>query len=59
MARGVAISPEPLERREFRRLLAVSALAHLALALFLGFSPSGEVVMPLGVIAVDLVAIET
>jgi outer membrane biosynthesis protein TonB len=56
VARGVAILPEPLERREFRRLLVVSALAHLALAIFLGFSPSGEVVMPLGVIAVDLVA---
>ena len=56
MARGVAISVEPLERREFRRLLVVSGLAHAALALFLGFSPGGEVVMPQGVIAVELVA---
>ena len=56
MARGVAISLEPLERREFRRLLVVSCLAHAALALFLGVSPSGEVVMPQGVIAVELVA---
>jgi outer membrane biosynthesis protein TonB len=56
VARGVAISLEPLERREFRRLLVVSALAHLALGLFLGFSPGGEVVMPQGVIAVELVA---
>lgn len=56
VARGVAISLEPLERREFRRLLVVSAVAHLALGLFLGFSPGGEVVMPQGVIAVELVA---
>lgn len=56
MARGVAISLEAVERREFRRLLLVSCLAHVALALFLGFSPSGEVVMPQGVIAVELVA---
>jgi colicin import membrane protein len=56
VSRGVAISLEPLERREFRRLLVVSALAHLALALFLGFSPGGEIVMPQGVIAVELVA---
>jgi len=56
VARGVAISLETLERREFRRLLVVSALAHAALALFLGFSPDGEVVMPQGVIAVELVA---
>jgi len=56
VARGVTISLEPLERREFRRLLVVSGLAHAALALFLGFSPGGEVVMPQGVIAVELVA---
>ena len=56
MSRGVAISLEPLERREFRRLLVVSALMHAALGLFLGFSPDGEVVMPQGVIAVELVA---
>ena len=56
MSRGVAISLEPLERREFRRLLVVSAIAHAALALFLGFSRGGEVVMPQGVIAVELVA---
>ena len=56
VAGGVAISREPLERREFRRLLVVSGLAHAALALFLGFSPGGEVVMPQGVIAVELVA---
>ncbi len=56
MARGVAISLESVERREFRRLLLVSCLAHAALALFLGFSRNGEVVMPQGVIAVELVA---
>lgn len=33
-----------------------SALAHAALAFFLAFSPSGEIVMPQGVIAVELVA---
>ena len=37
VARGVAISLEPFERRQFRRLLVVSALAHTALAFFLGF----------------------
>lgn len=57
MTRGVAISVDSFERREFRRLLLVSALAHAALALFLGFSPSGEIVMPQGVIAVELVSI--
>jgi TonB family protein len=57
VTRGVAISLESVERREFRRLLLVSCLAHAALALFLGFSPSGEVVMPQGVIAVELVAL--
>jgi protein TonB len=57
MARGVAISPQPLERKEFRRLLLVSLLAHAALGLFLGFSPRGEVVMPKGVIAVELVSV--
>jgi hypothetical protein len=57
VGRGVAIPLGALERREFRRLLAVSALAHAALAFFLGFSPGGEVVMPQGVIAVELVAL--
>jgi outer membrane biosynthesis protein TonB len=56
VARAVAIPREPLERREFRRLLVVSALAHAALGLFLGFSPGGEIVMPQGVIAVELVS---
>ena len=56
MARGVAISLETFERREFRRLLVVSCLAHAALGLFLVFSPRGDVVMPQGVIAVELVA---
>jgi outer membrane biosynthesis protein TonB len=56
VARGVAISFASFERREFRRLLLVSCLAHAALGLFLGFSPRGEVVMPQGVISVELVA---
>jgi outer membrane biosynthesis protein TonB len=34
----------------------VSALAHAALAFLLAFSPGGEIVMPQGVIAVELVA---
>jgi outer membrane biosynthesis protein TonB len=57
VARSVAISPEPLERKEFRRLLLVSLLAHAALGLFLGVSPRGEMVMPQGVIAVELVSV--
>jgi outer membrane biosynthesis protein TonB len=57
VARSVAIFPEPLERKQFRRLLLVSLLAHGALCLFLGFSPRGEVVMPKGVIAVELVSV--
>jgi colicin import membrane protein len=56
VGRGVAIFPGPLERQEFRRLLVVSALAHAALAFFLAFSPGGEIAMPQGVIAVELVA---
>jgi len=57
VGRSVAISLAAPEQREFRRLLAASALAHLALGLFLGFSPRSEVVMPLGAIAVELVAL--
>jgi outer membrane biosynthesis protein TonB len=56
VTRGVAISVEAFERRDFRRLLLASGLAHAALALFLGFSPNGEIVMPQGVIAVELVS---
>jgi periplasmic protein TonB len=57
MARAVAIYPDPLERKQFRRLLLVSLLAHGALCLFLGYSPRSEVVMPKGVIAVELVSV--
>ena len=57
MARSNAISLGTTGQREFRRLLVVSALAHAALALLLTFSPGGEVVMPKGVIAVELVSL--
>src|SRR5262245_560459 len=57
MARAVAIYPDPLERKQFRRLLLVSLLAHGGLFLFLGYSPGSEVVMPKGVIAVELVSV--
>ena len=57
MGRSNAISLGALEQREFRRLLAVSVLAHVLLALFLGFSPGSEVVMPQGTIAVELVSL--
>jgi outer membrane biosynthesis protein TonB len=57
MGRGVAISQGPLERREFRRLLVVSAALHALLGFFLAFSPGGAVEMPQGVIAVELVAL--
>ncbi len=56
MGRFIATSLGASEQRELRRLLTASALVHLALALFLGFSPGGEIVMPLGAIAVELVA---
>ena len=57
MSRSIAISLGALEQRAFRRLLVVSMLAHVALAFFLGFSPGSEVVMPQGVIAVELVSL--
>jgi outer membrane biosynthesis protein TonB len=57
VARAAAISLGAVERREFRRLLVVSAALHAVLALFLGYSASHEVVMPQGVIAVELVAL--
>jgi outer membrane biosynthesis protein TonB len=56
LARADAISPGAFERQEFRRLLGVSLGAHVALAIFLAWSPGGEIVMPQGVIAVELVA---
>ncbi len=57
MARSNAISLGATEQREFRRLLVVSALAHAALAFFLAFSPGSAVVVPRGVIAVELVSL--
>ena len=57
MARSNASSLGGTEQREFRRLLVVSALAHAALGFFLAFSPGSEVVMPQGVIAVELVSL--
>jgi outer membrane biosynthesis protein TonB len=56
VGRGVAISQAPPERQEFRRLLAVSAAAHLLLGFLLAWSRDGEVMVPQGVIAVELVA---
>jgi hypothetical protein len=56
LARGTTITLGSLDRREFRRLLVVSAAAHVLFAFFLGYSPGGEVTMPQGVIAVQLVA---
>jgi len=57
LSRSIEISLGALEQREFRQLLVVSVLAHAALAIFLGFSPGSEVVMPQGVIAVELVSL--
>jgi outer membrane biosynthesis protein TonB len=53
---GVSISAAGLERREFRRLLAASLAAHATLAFLLLYSRDGEIVMPQGVIAVELIA---
>ncbi len=56
MGRSIAISLDAPGQREFRRLLLVSVLAHASLAFFLVFSPNREIVMPQGVIAVELVS---
>jgi protein TonB len=57
VARSIAISRAAPEQRELRRLFLVSALAHAALGFLLVFSPSSGVVMPQGVVAVELVSL--
>ncbi len=44
-----------LQRREMRRLLAISAAAHLVLIAAFGFSPEPKISVPRGVVAVELV----
>jgi TonB family protein len=57
VARDLAVEFTGLRRREFRRVLIVSAVAHGLLLLLLGAFPQGRTaVLPPGVIAVDLVA---
>jgi len=51
------IELEGVRRREFRRLLLVSAIAHGVLLAAFMISPSGSVVAPRGVVSVELVGL--
>lgn len=57
-ARDIAVGFAGFPRRDFRRALLVSTLAHgLLLVLLVGFPQTRTMVLPPGVIAVDLVAL--
>ena len=44
-----------LRRQELRRLIAISAAAHLAVVVVYGFSPESKISVPRGVVSVELV----
>ncbi len=46
-----------LRRHELRRLIAISAAAHLVVVAVYGFSPESKISVPRGVIAVELVSL--